>query len=1302
MAFLAIKLLGTFQVTLGGQAVTGFSTDKTRALLAYLTTESDRLHRRQALAGLLWPDYPERSARTSLRTALTNLRQVIGDRQAEPPFLLISRQTIEINRDSNIWADITALNLLLRTNQGSEPSITELEKASELYKGTFLKGFSLADSALFDEWILLKQEQTERQMIAALGRLTTSYVEKKDYQKALVYARRRVELDPWQEPAQRELIRLLAVTDRRAAALAHYQAIRRLLVEELGVEPESETTRLYEGIRDGQFQKIDTSPVTSFEIRPIVPYFLTEDVQVEIIKPVFVGREQELKVLHAHLRKAIDRQGQVLFVAGGAGRGKTVLIGEFVRQVLGKSPVVVATGYCNAYSGAGDPFLPFRQVLEMLTGDVDNMWAAGRITKEHAALLWETLPQTTQALVEVGPDLIGTFVDGPALVQRTIAAAGSNVAWLPQLRRLAKRKSHFPDPGDLEQLALIDQYVRVMARVAEHLPLLIILEDLHWADRGSIDILLHLERKLSGSPILIVCAYRPDEVAQGLEDGRHPIEDLVSELRSQQGEIMIDLAEQNPAASRHFLDELIDTEPNHLEEDFRRTLHDHTRGHPLFTVEMLRMMQQQGDLISGADGRWVEGQSLTWVSMPARVEAVIQKRIDRLDAELAEILFVASVEGEEFTAEVVERVLGIPKRGLLYTLSHILGRRHRLLQERHDLKSERQHISRFKFSHQLIQGYLYNNLGMGERRIVHEDVAKALEDLFANEIDEVTIQLAYHYSQADVTDKALHYLTQAGHQARGRYDGQQAVIYYSRALSLLPDNHPDRFYLLAARSAVNDILAHREAQRADIEAMEALAIHLGDGAYHCDALLALADYYLATEIFLARGPAQEALLIAREINDAIREAHALRRLAWAGRLGADFQTSLIYIEAAAAQFTEAAMPGEAADCFFMLARRLPGSGEHFFELEAAERAMVLSQEAADLRREAVAQKNLAIAYLSWGRFTEGLLLAEEALALQRQVGNRVEECFTLDVVGVILARLGHQEEAVAAFQQCLSLAEAIGSEWGVLGAVFGFWNYWYIPNLDYEGLLIFIDHRLNKLRTGGRDWLFGFLIWVKANILIESGQFVAAQALIEEVVFKAEEDDPVSQTLIILLRAEVQTRLARYDEAIQDLEMALNIAKKTSDRYMLSWPLIGLANVALIMGEQETLGIGLVQAELATELAREFREPKQLAEALDIHARLHLTLGQTQEADKISSELMDLVNSDPYLPRPRKYFYTHSLILRSTGRQKEANEYLQRAYERVMLGAAKFTDDSMCQCWLQNVPENEQIVNSYNIFVLGI
>ena len=237
MAHLSLSLLGPFQVTLDGQPVTGFKSNKVRALLAYLAVEADRPHRREVLAGLLWPDWPDRDALNNLRYALSNLRRVIGDRTAEPPFLLITRDTLQFNVASDYWLDVTAFTEMVEVDKTHPSAIDQLQQAVALYRGSFLEGFSVGDSPAFEEWALFTRERLGRQMSSALHRLSATYEQQGEYEKAQACAWRQVELEPWDEAAHQQLMRTLALSGQRSAALAQYETCRRLLAEELGVEP---------------------------------------------------------------------------------------------------------------------------------------------------------------------------------------------------------------------------------------------------------------------------------------------------------------------------------------------------------------------------------------------------------------------------------------------------------------------------------------------------------------------------------------------------------------------------------------------------------------------------------------------------------------------------------------------------------------------------------------------------------------------------------------------------------------------------------------------------------------------------------------------------------------------------------------------------------------------------------------------------------------------------------------------------------------------------------------------------------
>jgi DNA-binding SARP family transcriptional activator/predicted ATPase len=911
MPHLSLSLLGSFQVTLDGQPVTGFKSNKVRALLAYLAVEADRLHRREVLAGLLWPDWPDREALSNLRYALSDLRRMIGDRQAEPPFLLITRDTLQFNPASDYWLDVTAFTDL--TGLGDQPG---LEKAVALYQGSLLEGFSISDCPAFEEWALLTRERLARQMSSALHQLAAIYEQHGEYEQAQSCAWRQIELEPWDEAAHQHLMRVLALSGQRSAALTQYESCRRLLAEELGVEPAQETTRLYEQIRNGQLTALGPAPASSPDLTARLPSFLEAE-PPHIETPVFVARERELAQLDGFLSLALAGQpapgqpvarpgfavraggpgGRVAFVTGEAGSGKTALLQEFTRRAQDvHTDLRVAGGNCNAYTGIGDPYLPFREILELLTGDVEARWAAGAITREHARRLWHTLPVAAQALVEAGPDLIDTFILRVALFERamTYTQWPGRPGWLTHLDELAERKplrvalQSIPSgasgqgvavtgagdtPGS-QQSNLFEQYTKVLRALAQRGPLLLVVDDLQWADLGSISLLFHLGRHLAGSRILIVGAYRPEEVTIGRDGERHPLEPVVNEFQRDFGDITVNLEQ---AESRDFVEAFLDNEPNRLGVAFREMFYQQTRGHPLFTVELLRGLQERGDLVQDPEGRWVEGPTLDWETLPARVEAVIAERIGRLARPLRAALRVASVEGELFTAEVVARIRAADEQEMLERLSGELDRRHRLIRAQSIQRVDSQLLSRYRFRHILFQRYLYSSLDEVERIHLHEQVGAALEELYGShaQVEAIAVQLALHFQKAGIMKKAIHYLQQAGERAVRLSAYQEGIAHLTRALTLLmtlpdsPERDQQELALQLSLGLAWMDTAAPEREKAYVRALE-LCRQMGQTSQLSRALggggLA-AIYYVQAEYQRAHDLAEEALSLAQRAKD---------------------------------------------------------------------------------------------------------------------------------------------------------------------------------------------------------------------------------------------------------------------------------------------------------------------------------------------------------------------------------------------------------------------------------------------------
>ncbi len=502
----------------------------------------------------------------------------------------------------------------------------------------------------------------------------------------------------------------------------------------------------------------------------------------------FVARENELAILQKHLDAAMRGQGRICFVTGEAGSGKTALVNYFLQQAMAANPkLIVATGMGNLQTGVGDPYLLFREVIDMLTGDVAANEASGRISAENARRLRTIMVRSIQVLVEVAPELVGVLVPGAKLVALTGKAMAQKGGWMNRLEELTKRNDLLASGSDpaADQSRIFEQFTKFVRRLSAEAPIVLFLDDLQWADSASINLLFYLAREIQENRILVLGAYRPNDLVIGRGGQRHPLEPVVHELTRHFGDICIELDAIPPERSRAFVDRLLDADPNRLDESFRAALFHQTGGHALFTVELLHAMKDRGDLLLNSAGEWVAAPTLDWRGLPAKVEGVIAERIERLDEDLRELLTVGSVEGEEFWAEVVARVEAVVEREAIRMLSNELQRRHGLVDLRGLVQIGSLQLSLYRFAHNLFQQYLYNTLDQAERRYLHRDTGTVLEALFASETQVVAERLARHFEQAGLPDKAATYRLQAANKARRMSAYPEAIAHLQQGLKLV-------------------------------------------------------------------------------------------------------------------------------------------------------------------------------------------------------------------------------------------------------------------------------------------------------------------------------------------------------------------------------------------------------------------------------------------------------------------------------------------------------------------------------------
>lgn len=1259
MSRLAIHLLGPFQAILDSERVNCFETEKVRALLAYLAAEADRPQRREFLAELLWPDRPEGAARANLRHALGNLRTIIGDRvrSAKPttarPFLLVTRDTIQLNREADLWVDTQEfVRFLLGPTPSVHLPITQLEAVAGLYRGDFLEDIAVSDSAAFHEWALLKREGYRRQALDVLHRLIECYKARGEYERALTYAWRRVELAPWDETAHQHVMRLLAYTGQRTAALAQFEHCRHLLAEELRVEPEPETIQLYEQIRAGELVPPAVAPslVAELDHTLYVPAF--RDGGTETVKrPIFVAREGELARLNTLLDAALRGRAGFAFVTGGPGQGKTALLGEFARRAMDNRPeLLVVSGNCSAYTGIGDPYLPFRDMLGMLTGDVQTRWAAGGITRDHACRLWNALPTAVQALIAHGTSLIGTVLPGEALLPRVAAALPDHSDWLGILRALTERAR--TGVVDLEQSHLFEQYTNVLLAVAERHPLVLLLDDLQWADNASVALLFHLGRRLAGagSRIFIACAYRPEEVALGRPSPaprsalaanseqrartgqveRHPLESALTEFKRTYGDVWLDLARADQREGRRFVDALLDAQPNSLGEDFRAALFRHTQGHPLFTVELLRTMQERGDLVQDNEKGWIEGPCLNWEVLPARVEAVIAGRIGRLDPELSHILTVASVEGEVFTAQVVGRVLKMSERELLGRLAQELERQHRLVREQGELTGDQGPMTRYRFGHILFQDYLYRRLSRGERRLLHGEVAAATESVYEGRLDEVAVQLAHHYRRGGDYYRACLYFSQAAENAARVYANDEAIAHYTQAIELAEGMSLDaasQAKLYRGRGLVFETIGQFERARADHQAILQAAraagerhlewralIDLGklwasrdyDRTHQCfqnalelarsmdePAVLAgslnwMGNWYLNTEdLPAAKAQHREALEIFERLGDRQGLAATLDLLGITSLLGGDAAAGVACYDRAIALFRELCdRPG--------LASSLTGRGHAgcatysslamvscFTPDEARcdfEEAICIARDIGSPAGEAWALWSLGLLYMVQGQFGKGLEVTQRSLAIATDIGHREWIVGSRSILGSLYVEMLAPKQARVQLGQALVLARELRSQhWihqatGSLAAAHRLLN-------DTAGAQTCLETVLSP--NTSMDTLHKRYCWVRrAELALCQADPGLALDITERLIATAPGMSPGCVIAFLWkLRGQALAALGQVDEALALLKAALDNAHGLGER-AFAWDIhVSLAHLYAKMDQRP-------EAEQALDAAR--------------------------------------------------------------------------------------------------------------------
>jgi DNA-binding SARP family transcriptional activator/tetratricopeptide (TPR) repeat protein len=1072
------RLFGPLRLEIDGVDLAGgLPGGQATALLCYLLANPDRAADREELIAVLWPESPPRDPQGALRPILSRLRRAVA------PAAIEGRDRLRLLLPTPVWRDVDEAGQRLDAARAAarravwETVREHSEAAVELLRPGFLPG-------LEGEWLDARRRELEDLLLEALelaargARMDSP----PDLAAAERTSRELIARAPYRETGYRLLMEALAASGNVAEALRVYDDLRVLLRDELGAVPAAEIQALHERLLSGDAVGAPTPSPAAGERRAPLPAPLSPRERSE-----FVGRGSELEVLREAWRKARAGVRRLVFVAGEPGIGKTRLTRQFALEAH----------ECGTVLRAGceeDALLPYQPFVEAL--------------KHYAR---SSAPDWAHLSVGPGGDELARLI--PELAEAMPADDGAAT-----------------DDPETRRYMLFEGVSLLLEGAAAQAPLLLVLDDLHWADRGTLHLLRHVMRAPHEAPLLILGTYRPAEAA-----APHPLAELMADLRRDTDfeRVTLEGLDERDVA------DLIASHAGHeAGAGVVSAVHEQTDGNPFFVEEVMRHLIETGRLFERG-GRWSSALTADEIGVPEGVKEVLANRLARLSEGCRSVLSQAAVLGREFSFEVLAAAAGVGEEEVIGALEEAAAAQ---------LIVEADGGSSHAFTHALVRETLYGALSTPRRQRLHARAADAIEQA---EGDAAVAALAMHHRLAGSSGdagKAIEYSLRAGADARELSAWEEAAAHWDGALAVMDragGMDAERARLLVALGELMVVVGDLGRQIGYLEAALALYEQLGDQeraaqvhsrlgmahslidsiyAEHLDVERAF-NHFDAARPVLSRGPLRKALghletgvstaftyglripdgieaaargmAIGERLGDDALWAGAAQAYGWhkivAGDLGEGFAVTERAFEVAdreqrpflafmgsniRGQWAWALGAPDEAQAFFERPLRLPYVGKTAYRQEIADgvgRCHLARGELDEARRL------LADARAAWfthslrplldlwdGRWDEVQTLTADVLTTSRSTGNRWDEWAGHHFAGRVRYLRGELEPAVQSLEQGLAI---------VIDGGAAFFELWVRPDLaralaegkNAAAARVQVERCL-ELVGGGEDW----------------------------------------------------------------------------------------------------------------------------------------------------------------------------------------------------------------------------------------
>lgn len=1117
--------------------------------------------------------WPDQTEERARRALSQALWQI---RRTLPDLVFAEAETVRFAPPDSFQVDALDFERLVKAAFNTAPQETirqELEQALALYRADFMEG-------KYADWALLERERLRELYLLALERLGQLEKSCGHYDRALDLALRLSDADPLNEAAYREAMRLYLLLDQPQAALRQFESCRQILRRELEVEPEPETLALAE--------EIGNRPQRTPEAEA------GQKGRGSLIPAPLVGREAERAALMVFLEGIFQGLGGLVLLEGEAGVGKTRLLQDIARDAEWRGAQVLWG--CAREAQERKPFAPLVEALQSGLSPLRVMQVQQVVERIWLQVVFPLLsPHPTLPAIEPAPPL----------------------------------------PPAQEGARLVEAIASLLQGWASITPLLLILEDLHWADQDTLHVLAALARRLTRLGILLIGSYRGEE----------------ARTRPQVWEAMQAVSRANLLERRVLsrLDKLATRElirrslglagPAPL---FEERLFRETDGNPLFVLETLRALQDEGLLYRGADGGWStpwDETTADYAELPLAplIEQVIFRRVEQLPAALRQILNIAAVFGANLDFRLLNAAVGLETESLLDAIRELLHLR--FLEEIQE---------GYRFHHDLIRQVILARMDEAERRQRHQDAARIIEATRPEQVE----GLAFHFTEGRLWEKAIHYHQQAGLQAARAFAYVSALAHYDQAVGisgLVGEPTETVFNLHAGREKILDILGNREAQNEAIQIMLALAGE--DIQKLCQAHLRRAWFLAETSRYEeAQSEARQALELGKNSRDLSAQAEALNTLGTA--------------------FTWQGKTAEAAP--------------------PLKEAIALAHRAQDYRAEARYRRALASALLGIREYDAAQKEAETSLEQAAQQNDPLEQAEVFNLLGIIHMEHGDPETARGMYEQSLQLSCKAGYSYGEGRALTNLGNLHYFQGRLNKTLECYdqaIDIFASLEEKRGEVQLRLNRASISLNMLGNTPQLIEDAQFALEYAMRT--NDPLSKGQALTVLAEAERQNGDYKAARKHLTQGIQEMELGGDLWLLvqEYRTLGMLNI-----EEKRPQEALENLEHALSICRERGLTSMEVPIIAIRGLALLQQGHLNEALQATSEAVSRLKSD--VEQGYLLHFWHAQVLQSLGCPKESQASMQKAYELLEAALSGLSAEQKSMSY-ENIPEHRAILAAW-------